>query len=98
MEQLAMVGGIAALVLFSIGIICIAFAERGPVDTDLDGSGRPLPGLRPEEAERPAFLVRNEDRRPTIDRLKIPTADWETASAREFWEAMKATEDAKHKG
>jgi hypothetical protein len=29
-QQLAYVGGIAALVIFAIGIVCIAFAERGP--------------------------------------------------------------------
>ncbi len=65
------------------------------MDTDLDGS-ETLP--EPEEAERPAFLVRNEDRRPTPDRLKADLTDWEKASSLEFYEAFKATENAKHKG
>jgi hypothetical protein len=96
LQQLAYVGGIAALVIFAIGIVCIAFAERGAVDQEEDGTpSEASGGLRPEESERPAIPKAVIVHLSFVDRvaLRSMTAQ-EIEDGRQAWEAYKARMDA----
>ena len=92
----ALFGAYAVLSLVGMFIVCVALYR--PVmkwaNTIPDGSGKPLPGLRPEEAERPAipkavivhlsFWDRVEQRRFTAEEIQ---------ANQEYWEAFKARMD-----
>ena len=108
MHLAAQIGGIVALVLFSMFLGCALFYGRKPIrryvcgDKNCPecGSGSEAsPGLRPEEAERPALPPQIIVHLSLSERMDLrPLSAQERASAREYWEAFKATEDEKRKG
>lgn len=83
MHQVAYIGVIALMVLVGIGIICVAFAERGPKDTDLPAPEAPT--LPPPVIVHLSLWDRIERREPTAQDIE---------DHRKAWEAFKARQDA----
>ena len=99
---------IVFLVLVCMVLSCGVFYGRKPVrryvcgDKNCPecGSGSEAsPGLRPEEAERPALPPQIIVHLSLSERMDLrPLSTQERASAREYWEAFCASEDEKRKG
>lgn len=108
MHLLSQLAGIAALVLFCVALMGWVYGGRKPPKAytcgdkncpECGSGSEASPGLRPEEAERPALPPQIIVHLSLSERMDLrPLSAQERALAREYWEAFKATEDEKRKG
>lgn len=81
---------------FALGIWALIKAPLMEEDVPVRPAGSP--GLRPEEAERPAIPRQIVVHLSVSDRIeRNPLTAWERAHAREMWEAFVAEQDAKRR-